>query len=562
MAKTITLTIDDTQVTVPPGTLIVDAAKTVGIDIPVFCYHPKMEPVGMCRMCLVEIGRPAIDRATRQPILNDDGSPKIQFGPKLETSCTTPVSDGMVVLTHSEAAAAAHKEVVEFLLTSHPLDCPICDKGGECPLQNLTMGYGPGQSRFLFSEKQRLAKHYPLGELITLDRERCIQCARCVRFQDEIADDPVLNFSDRGRKMQIVTSSDPGFDSIFSGNTTDICPVGALTSDDFRFGARPWELTPSASICTQCPVGCNITYNVRREVKAGGGMVIKRVMPRQNEEVNELWICDKGRFAYHYTELKDRLNEPLVRKNGQLVPASWDEALDLVAEKLKGAQNPVVLAGGRLSNENLFNYYALAAGAKANALLYSHMAGGDLVANHGLTPGSNLGKLGKGSLVLVAASDLHEEAPIYWLRIKQAAQRGATLIVLNPRATRLDKYATHSLRYDYGQESAALRNFLPGAMVPEAYQPAVEALHTAESVLVIYGSEGLGLAGSQALAQAAAELVEASAKSRPAQQRPAGRLGPGQYPGRLGCRFPPGHRPGWPTFQRRRSAGSRGRPGR
>ena len=243
MLKQITLTIDGTEITAPEGMLIVDAAKAAGIDIPVFCYHPKMEPVGMCRMCLVEVGRPMMDRTTGRAVLDDDGQPKLQFGPKLETACTTPISDGMVVLTKSEKAKAGQKSTVEFLLTSHPLDCPVCDKGGECPLQNLTMAHGPGESRFLFDEKMRLEKNVPLSELIYLDEERCIQCGRCVRFQDEIAGDPVLSFDERGRSMRIVSLSEPGFDSVFSGNTTDICPVGALTTADFRFGARPWELT-------------------------------------------------------------------------------------------------------------------------------------------------------------------------------------------------------------------------------------------------------------------------------------------------------------------------------
>ena len=316
----VTLTIDNKQVTVPAGTLVVDAAKRVGIDIPVFCYHPKMEPAGMCRMCLVEIGRPMMDRATNKPILDEKGEPKIQFMPKLETACTNPVSDGMVVKTQltSERAKAGQKETVEFLLTSHPLDCPICDKGGECPLQNLTMEHGPGKSRFIFDEKQHLAKHVPLGELIWLDRERCIQCGRCIRFQDDIAGEPVIGFDQRGRFTQIITSSEPGFDSVFSGNTTDICPVGALTTADFRFGARPWELKAAPSICGQCPVGCNVTFNIRREAKADGKIVIKRVMPRQNEQVNEIWLCDKGRFAYHYVESEERLMKPLINKDDKL----------------------------------------------------------------------------------------------------------------------------------------------------------------------------------------------------------------------------------------------------
>jgi NADH-quinone oxidoreductase subunit G len=228
------------------------------------------------------------DRATGQIVMEND-APKIQFLPKLETACTNKVEEGLVVLTQSEKARSGQRGTVEFLLTSHPLDCPICDKGGECPLQNLTMAHGPGKSRFLFDEKLRLGKRVPLGDLIVLDQERCIQCARCIRFQDEIVGDSVLGFDDRSRGMRIITFSEPGFDSVFSGNTTDICPVGALTTRDFRFEARPWELESAASICTQCPVGCNITLNTRREAKAGGDWVVKRVMPRQNEEVNEIW---------------------------------------------------------------------------------------------------------------------------------------------------------------------------------------------------------------------------------------------------------------------------------
>jgi len=309
---------------------VADAAKMAGIDIPVFCHHPKLEPVGMCRMCLVEIGRPILDRATGQAVM-ENGQPKIQFMPKLETACTNRVSEGMVVMTTTDKALEGQKGTVEFLLTSHPLDCPVCDKGGECPLQDLTMAFGPGNSRFIYDEKLHLEKQVPLGELIWLDRERCIQCARCIRFQDEVVGESVLGFDERGRNTQIVSLSDPGFDSVFSGNTTDICPVGALTTADFRFGARPWELEAQASICTQCPVGCNTTLNTRREAMTGGDIVVKRVMPRQNEEVNEIWLCDKGRFAYHYTKSKKRLTKPLVRKEDKLVRASWDAATKLAA---------------------------------------------------------------------------------------------------------------------------------------------------------------------------------------------------------------------------------------
>ncbi|MBN2146470.1 MAG: NADH-quinone oxidoreductase subunit NuoG [Anaerolineales bacterium] len=502
MSKQVTLTIDGKQVTVPAGTLIVDAAKKVGIDIPVFCYHPKMEPVGMCRMCLVDVGRPMLDRATGEALREEDGSLKIQFSPKLETACTTPVSEGMVVIGMSDKVQAARKDIIEFILTSHPLDCPVCDKGGECPLQNLTMAYGSGESRFLYDEKMHMAKHVPLGELIFLDRERCIQCGRCVRFQCEIADDPVIGFYHRGRSLEIVTFSEPGFDSYFSGNTTDICPVGALTTADFRFGARPWEMRATASICAQCPVGCNLTFNVRREAKTGGDIVIKRAMPRQNEKVNEIWICDKGRFAYHFVESKERITQPLVKRGEGLEPVTWEEAFETIELRLRDAGGDVLaLASGRLSNEDLFNLRGLASALGGKTALYTHMAGGDLTAQVGVGQGTNLGDLGAGSAILVAACDLEEEAPIWWLRVKQAAQRGATLIVANPRPTKLEHYASHVVRYAYGDEAATI------AALVNTPKPAAEALAKAENLIVFYGSEGLGLQGSQALAQACANLL-------------------------------------------------------
>ena len=510
MPKLVTLTIDGQALTVPEGTLIVDAAKKVGIDIPVFCYHPKMEPVGMCRMCLVEIGRPIVDRATGQFLREADGSTRIQFGPKLDTACTTPVSEAMVVRTTTEVVRDARKDVVEFILTSHPLDCPVCDKGGECPLQNLTMRYGRSESRFDFDEKMHLGKHIPLGELIYLDRERCIQCGRCVRFQTNLADDPVIGFYARGRRLEIRSYSDPGFDSYFSGNTTDICPVGALTTADFRFGARPWELRPAASLCSHCPVGCNIAFDVRREAVSGGKMVIKRVMPRQNEAVNEIWMCDKGRFAYHFSESDQRLTQPLIRQDGQLVPTTWDAALELAASKIKAAgSNLLTLAGGRLSNEDLFNLKQLTGSVDGKAILYSAMGGGDVTASLGLGPDSNLASLGKNSAILVAACDLEEEAPIWWLRVSQAAKRGAALVVVNPQPTKLDRAASQVIRYRYGAEVETLQA-LAGAAAQDDDGPlgkAAKVLAQAENLVVFFGSEGLGLDGSQALAQACADLV-------------------------------------------------------
>jgi NADH-quinone oxidoreductase subunit G len=497
MTKQVTLTIDGVQVSVPAGTLVVDAAKKAGIDIPVFCYHPKMEPAGMCRMCLVEIGRPRIDRGTGQPILDENGQPKMQFMPKPETACTNPVSDGMVVLTQSEKAKDAQRGIIEFLLTSHPLDCPICDKGGECPLQNLTMEHGPGKSRFLYDDKLHLQKHVPLGGLIFLDRERCILCGRCVRFQDQIAGEAVLAINERGRGSEIVSVSDPGFDSVFSGNTTDICPVGALTTADFRFGARPWELKAAASVCAQCPVGCNITFNTRREAKSDGKVVIKRVMPRQNEQVNETWICDKGRFAYHFVESKERLEKPLVGKQA----ASWEDAISEVSSKLVEAKNDmVVLASGRLSNEDLFNLKSLADGLGGKAVLYTDMGGGDLVSQVGVGQGTNFSDIGQGDAILVVASDLYEEAPIWWLRVKQAAECGATLIVANARETKLDRFANFVVRYSNGDEVKTVQDLGGNGKIAEAFAKA-------ENAIVLFGCDGLGLTGSSNLAAACAKLL-------------------------------------------------------
>lgn len=517
MSDLVTLTIDGVAVSVPKGTLVVDAAKKIGNDIPVFCYHPKLEPVGMCRMCLVEIGLPIFDRETGEPVRNADGSVRLNFGKGLQTGCTVRVSEGMVVRTNTVPVDDAREDIIEFILTSHPLDCPICDKGGECPLQNLTMEHGKGTSRMVFSDKLRLDKHVPLGELIYLDRERCIQCARCTRFQAEVVDDPVIQFHNRGRSLEIVTFSEPGFDSIWSGNTTDICPVGALTTADFRFGARPWELTPVAGICTHCPVGCNTTMSTRREALAGGRRVIKRIMPRQNEAVNEIWICDKGRFVHHYADSPQRLTQPLVRKDGELVPASWDEALDLAAGKLQLYKDSLAgLAGDRLSNEDLFTFQRLlreGLGTKHIDLADRQLAGGDVAARVGLSSGSNLKGLGPGDAILVVAADLHQEAPVWWLRVKQAAERGAALVVLNVRPTRLDKFATLTHHYEVGQALPVVKKVVGLAHVDAGEQAGDDLTRIsaivggADRLVTFYGADGLSYDETDSLARMLANLL-------------------------------------------------------
>jgi NADH-quinone oxidoreductase subunit G len=531
----VTVTIDGVTVTVPAGTNIVDAARKAESAIPVFCYHPKMKPVGMCRMCLVEVYTPKVDPATRQVVLGEDGKPVLALMMnKLQTACTTPVSDGMVVKTDTEKVKFAQRGVLEFLLTSHPLDCPVCDKGGECPLQNLTMQWGPGSSRFDYSDKVHFQKPIPLGDLIYLDRERCILCARCVRFQDEIADDPVLGFDNRGRAWEIISKSDPAFNSKFSGNTTDICPVGALTSADFRFKSRVWELRSVPSVCTHCPVGCNITLDMRYDN-------LMRVMPRENDLVNEIWVCDKGRFGMRFVGDEQRLTTPLIRRGERLEPATWDEALRLVAEKFgaiqasAGADALGGLAGPKLANEDLYLFQRLFREVLGSPNL-DHRSGtaaepaylDDLPRALGVGSGTDLSKLGKGTAVLVIGADPEEEAPLHLLRLRGIASRGGDLTVVNSYPTKLERSATRSLRTRPGGEASlalallralAEENLLKDDLLPrlrghndlivslrrssvaqlaeaaglaeEAVRAAARAFAGAENGIIIYGRQAL-----------------------------------------------------------------------
>jgi len=495
MVDQVRLYIDGVEHMVPKGANLVDAAKLHGNDIPVFCYHPKLSPVGMCRMCLVELGNVQLDPATKQFQRDEKGELIFKYMPRLQTACTTTVTDGMAIRTMTKLVEEARDDIIEFLLTSHPLDCPVCDKGGECPLQNLTMRHGPGESHFIYDEKMHLAKHYPLGDLIFLDRERCIQCARCTRFQEELVGDAVLGFHERGRRLQIVTTSNPPFDTYFSGNTTDICPVGALTTADFRFGARPWELTEVPTICPHCPVGCNISASTRLDRDSGGKIVVKRIMPRQNEGVNEIWICDKGRFGHHHSRSAERITKPMVRENGKLVPTTWEKALAKVAEQVGAANGSVgAIAGPMLSNEDLWELRHLvesAGGAKLGTWPY-RMGGAEYIAQVGLTSGSNFKDMGKGTTILVVASDLVEDAPVWYLRAKGAADRGASVITINARPTELDRFAKKQIRYSFGGEVAGLQS----ADVADA-----------QNLVIIVGGDGLDRAGHTALMQAAANVL-------------------------------------------------------
>ncbi len=503
MADLVNLTIDGVPVAVPKGTNIVDAAKRIGNDIPVFCYHPKLRQVGMCRMCLVEVGTPRMDPATKQIVKGEDGKPVIAWMPKLQTACTTPVSEGMAVRTQTPQVLAARKDILEFLLTSHPLDCPICDKGGECPLQNLTLAHGPGMSRFEYEAKHHDEKHVPLGDLIYLDRERCIQCSRCIRFQDDLADDHVLQFHERGRNMEIVTLSDPPFNSFFSGNTTDICPVGALTTADFRFKARAWELQGTPSLCTHCPVGCNLTLNTRLETHTGG-YEVKRVMPRQNEQVNEIWLCDKGRFVHHFTRAADRLTHPLLRNaGGTLVESTWEAALQRIADRTLG--KPITgIAGDRIANEDAYLFAGLLRTVASKGSLISMAPAmatyyADLARAYGVGKDTDFNQLGKGDVILLVNGDLEEAAPVWFLRLRQAVvTRGARLIVANDHTTKMHRYAGQTESYQLG--NAANWASTRAAVL-------AEELKGARHLLIVFSDEKLSTSGVRSLAISLASVL-------------------------------------------------------
>lgn len=466
MPDLVTITIDGQKVSVPKGALVIEAASQLGIDVPRFCYHPKLSAVGMCRMCLGEVGMPKMN-PDRTPALKEDGTPEIAMIPKPQTLCTTQAAEGMVVFSETPAVIKMREGVLEFFLANHPLDCPVCDKGGECMLQDQTMAYAHGHSRVqdLYHLRRDQDKDYPLSELITLDRERCIQCARCTRFQDEVAQDPVLQLVARGSRTMIDTLSDPPFDSKFSGNTVDLCPVGALTSRDFRFKARVWELKNVPTISMVDGSGTNIFVSQRNESMA-------RVIPRDNEAVNECWISDRDRFGLDYIDHDDRLTQPMVRRGDTLQPATWDEALQLVTDKLKAASPNEVAAIGsaKLTNE----------GALSMAHLFREVVKTPNIdfnfqptlATPGQPPVAFYEELEAADVILIVGSNPNEELPILDLRIKKAAfQRKAYLINCNPYKTPLDRLAKQSLIYNEGSEVALLNGIAQSMQATLSAEP-------------------------------------------------------------------------------------------
>jgi NADH-quinone oxidoreductase subunit G len=422
-SERVKVTINGQTVSTEPGRLVIDVAEEMGVFVPRFCYHPGMKSVAVCRMCLVQV----------------EGSNK------LLPACATPVADGMSVNTVEESAVDAQESMLEFLLINHPLDCPICDRAGECPLQDQTYAHGPGSSRYV-EEKRHFEKALEISDLVVLDRERCVLCWRCVRFSDEVAGDQFIQLVDRGPGTQILTFSDEPFDSYFSGNTIQICPVGALTSKPYRFVSRPWDLKTAPSVCSYCSVGCPMTNEVRNES-------VVRCQALPNEQVNDFWSCDKGRFGYHHVDSDERLTTPLVRDGDGFIPASWREALDKVAAGLEGKERIGVIAGGHLTTEDAFAIGRLARKVLKTSNVDSRIQDAGAAYERVLEVAGVVGStaritdLSDARTIVWIGSDPKETLPVLYLRLRQAVlDHNAKLISVSPRRISLDNFATHSVR--------------------------------------------------------------------------------------------------------------------
>lgn len=403
----VTITVNGRQAQVPKGMLLVEAAKYVDVEIPVFCYHPKLDPAGLCRMCLVEV------EGQRKPV----------------AACTMPVTDGMVVRTDTPVVQGLQRGVIEFLLLNHPLDCPVCDKGGECPLQDHTFRYGPVKGRSL-DAKMRKPKAVNLGDFIVFDQERCILCRRCTRFDKEITQEDHLVVEERAHLAYVTTADGEPFNSYFAGNTIELCPVGALTSDIYRFRSRPWDLARTPSVCTGCSAGCNVHLDFRF------GELL-RIISRDNPELDNGWLCDRGRFNYRYVHSEERIRQPLLRKDGKFVPVSWDEALAEIGLKLRtlrrdhGGEAIGAIGGGRLSNEEAYLFQKLARAVWGTPNV-DWRTGEQYVASSAEFPG-RVADISRASGILLVDVLPAERIPVIDLRIRRAAERGqAVLAAVGP----------------------------------------------------------------------------------------------------------------------------------
>jgi NADH-quinone oxidoreductase subunit G len=593
----VSFTLDGRTVSAKPGEMLIAAAERAGTYIPRFCYHPRMEPVGMCRMCLVEVDGPR--------------------GATLQPSCFIAATDGMVVDTTSEKVKKAQDGVLEFLLANHPLDCPVCDKGGECPLQDQTLAYGPGESRFV-EEKRHFEKPIAISDLVLLDRERCIQCARCTRFASEVAGEAQIDFAGRGEQVEVATFPTEPFSSYFSGNTVQICPVGALTATPYRFTARPWDLDQVESTCTTCSVGCRVAVQ-------SSSNRLTRLLGIDSDPVNHGWLCDKGRFAFESVNGDEvdaspetapavaetaitatdaaaaadadvdvapataaqvvslgvsrgqflgevaetgrfehgRLVEPRVRKNGELVAVSWGEALAAAAEGLTkaktdgGAAAVAVIGGARLTNESAYAWAKLAKGVIGTDSVDAQLGDGlpaDLVLG---LPRATIDDACAAPVLITLSGDLREELPVLFLRLREAVIGSTELIELTPVPTSLSPLATATLPVRPGDApvvaralcgdaaaATALGAHPQGAAIPQdvlaAAQASVAAQADGEGIVIVLGRTSYAESG-EVVAEAARVLARALPKATflPALRR--GNvfgaldmgLAPGLLPGRV-----------------------------
>ncbi len=511
--REVTITVDGREIEAVEGEMLHDAARKGDVEIPVFCYEPKLgDPVGACRMCLVEV----------------EGIPKLQ------TSCSTPVREGMVVHTRTEQVKHAQSAVVEFLLVNHPLDCPVCDKGGECPLQDITQGWGPGKSRVI-DEKRHFRKPVELSPLVAIDRERCILCYRCVRFSQEVSEDAQLQLLERGDRTFVGTFDDRPYVGPFHGNITDICPVGALTSYTYRFRARPWDIEEAGSVCTLCPSQCNVSFTVRDEK-------VKRVLARDNHDVDDGWLCDKGRYGFEMFSAEERVTEPRLKGGARI---DWEKAISRAAEGLRTAgAGKVAALVGDASNEEAFLVQKLLREALGSGHIDSRRAGGPqretIVALSQPNLTAKVREIDDADAILVLGTDPLHSSPILDLRVRKAIRRnGARLIVATERPTALDGGAEAIARYAPGGASVFVAELVKALGGEEnVATPLAETLKEAEKVVVLWGerigfAQGglLNLAGALKIAETeGAGLLEVPEFSNARGLREAGCLpdaGPG-----------------------------------
>lgn len=477
------VTLNGREIEARQGELVIAAAERHDTYIPHFCYHPRMKSVGMCRQCLVEV---------------DTGR-----GMALQPSCMITVSPEMKIETESPMAKRAQEGMIELLLANHPLDCPVCDKGGECPLQDQAFSHGPGESRYI-EEKRHYEKPIPISDLVLLDRERCILCDRCTRFADEVAGDKLIHFTQRGNETQVMTFPDEPFASYFSGNTVQICPVGALTAEPYRFKARPWDLAQEESTCTSCSVGCRVVVQSSRDE-------ILRYQGVDSDPVNHGWLCDRGRFDFEAVNSEHRLTDPMVNTDAGLTTTTWHAALSaterLIREAISaaGPDSIGILGGARGTNEDAFAWAQLADALgieRRDAQLGDGLPAAVLGLNR-----ATIDEAANASTIVLLTGDIKEELPVLYLRLRDAAvEKRSTIVEFSGVETGLTRYAKHSVRHQ------------PGLQV-EAVNEATELLQ-GDDVVVVVGRQNLAESADETMAALAAVLaINPNAKVLPALRR-------------------------------------------